>query len=277
MCYFSLSIFSLVLNCDLFYLFLTFRADLLNRTEREKTDKINRLIEKEHRFQNNIQNKVIERTTKILKEKQALLQLLNKEYKIDNFITMKTGFDANQIESKHDARHYIIESRIFNSGFNTKSMRPEISRQLRKLDPNRRYRVLKKRLLAENKCKNVEMNRAISSATFTKMLKDKDNWTLYNHPSDEHRTGNVTHIVDDKFTHSVGVIPEKDENVEREGEKVIESDKQELQEKETVLEKRLPRRQADAFSMTMRTLGPVYFQSSSYQLPKTEDDLRNGE
>ena len=219
---------------------------------------------------------MIERTTKNLKEKQALLQLLNKEYKVDNFITMNTGFDMNQIESKHDARHYIIESRIFNSGFNTKSMKPEISRQLRKLDPNRRYRVLKKRLLAENRRKNIEMNRAMSNSTFTKMLKDKDHWTLYNHPAADKRTGSVTNIVDDKFKYSGEIVTDIEESDEKGEENVIDSDKHELQEKETVIEKRLPRRPADAFSMTMRTLGPVYFQSSSYQLPTTEEtDVRN--
>ena len=233
-------------------------------------EKMNRFIEKEHRLKNNIQNKVIERTTKNLKEKQALTQLLDKEYKVDNFITMKTGFDVNQVESKHDARHYIIETRIFNSGFNTKSMKPEISRQLRKLDPNRKYRVLKKRLLAENRLKNIEMNRAMSNSTFTKMLKDKDNWILYNHPTADKRTGSVTHLADENFKQSVDMVTEKEESGKKEGQGIDSEDataKTEMLEKGTVLEKRLPRRPADAFSMTMRTLGPVYFQSSSYQLP----------
>ena len=233
-------------------------------------ERIQKLIEKEHRFKNTIQNRVIDRTTKSLKEKQALIQLLDKEYKVDNFLTMKTGFEPNQIETKYDARHYIIETRIFNSGFNTKSMKPEIRRQLRKLDPNRKYRLFKRKLLEENRCKNIEINRAISNTAFTKMLKDKHNWILYNRPS--------KHKLFDADEDKLSDIKPPDE-VQKDGEQgtdlVKKETSSEVIKKETVLEKRLPRRPADAFSMTMRTLGPVYFQSSAQQQQKPEVEIQD--
>lgn len=236
-------------------------------------ERLQKLIDKEQRFKNNIQNKVIERTTKTLKEKQALVQLLANEYKVDNFITMKTGFDVKQIETKRDARHYIIEARIFNSGFNTKSMKPEITRQLRKLDPNRKYRVLKKRLLAENRSKNVEMNRAMSNVTFYNMLKDKNNWLLYNQPSSIEKTGSGRDVAGEKSKATGDMSPEETDSAKKKEHTTAAEDattNHEIREKGIILEKRLSRRPPGAFSMTMRTLGPVYFQSSSYQLPKTE-------
>ena len=257
------------------------RADLLNKTETERKEKIQKLIEKEYKFRNTLQDRVIERTKKSLKEKQALIQLLGKDYKVDNFMTMKSGFDTSQIETKHDARHYIIETRIFNSGFNTRSMRPEINRQLRKLDPGRKYRMFKKKLLEENRGRNVEINRAISDSAFRKMLKDKNNWILYNQPSERKWSGSLSNVSEHKKTEANNVEPVKTEVASDEKQTadvehaVIKEGDIEHVEREKILEKRLPRRPADAFSMTMRTLGPVYFQSSAYQLSKQEISLQN--
>ena len=236
--------------------------------------KIQRLIDKENRFRNTLQDRVIERTKKSLKEKQALIQLLNKDYKVDNFITMKSDFDMNRIETKHDARHYIIETRIFNSGFNTKSMRPEINRQIRKLDPCRKYRVFKRRLLEDNRSRNIEINRAIPDSAFDKMLKDKNNWTVYNKPAEHERTGSLPKL-------DIKAHAEEPDREVVENDDVVHGDKRPSEneqagvkygsvQRERILEKRLPRRPADAFAMTMRTLGAVYFQSSSYKLPEPE-------
>ena len=267
------------LNVYTFIYLSDFRADLLNKTETERKEKIQKLIEKEYKFKNTLQDRVIERTKKSLKEKQALIQLLGKDYKVDNFMTMKSGFDTSQIETKHDARHYIIETRIFNSGFNTRSMRPEINRQLRKLDPGRKYRVFKKKLLEENRGRNVEINRAISDSAFRKMLKDKNNWILYNQPSERKWSGSLTNVSEHKKTEVNNVEPVKtevasDEKQNADVEHVVIKELGDI-EREKILEKRLPRRPADAFSMTMRTLGPVYFQSSAYQLSKPEISLQN--
>ena len=251
-----------------------FRADLLNKTENERMGKIQRLIDKENRFRNTLQDRVIERTKKSLKEKQALIQLLNKDYKVDNFITMKSNFDMNRIETKHDARHYIIETRIFNSGFNTKSMRPEINRQIRKLDPCRKYRVFKRRLLEDNRSRNIEINRAIPDSAFDKMLKDKNNWTRYNKHVEREETGSLPKL-------DIKAHAEEPDREVVENDDIVNGDKQPSEseqagvkygsvQRERILEKRLPRRPADAFAMTMRTLGAVYFQSSSYKPPESE-------
>ncbi|XP_045163902.2 uncharacterized protein LOC123528238 isoform X2 [Mercenaria mercenaria] len=245
------------------------RALLANKTENARLERIQRLIDKEHRFVNNLQNKVIQRTSKTLTEKRALLQLLQKEYRFDNFVTMKQGFNSNQIEDIETARHYVIESRVFNSGFNLKSMKPEVHRRIRKLDPNHKYKTFKKRLLADVKVRNVEINRTISTPTFYKMLHDHEHWREYNHPSSKEKmqvshlpeitsagkredfkpeVENIDHIAaEEKDTFPA---PDTDEGVEK------------PKEKSMVLERRLARPKQDALSMTMRTLGPVYFQTT---------------
>lgn len=230
-------------------------------------DRILRLIDKEHRFTSNLQNKVIQRTSKTLKEKKALSQLLEDDYKVKNFVTMRQGFDASTIDNKDLARRYVIESRVFNSGFNMKAMKPEVYRRIRKLDPNHKYKVFKKRLLADVKETNVEINRAISNKAFDHMLHDRKHWRKYNYPP-THEVWSVETLPKLSLNENVaGTDTERLETVvvqevaENTLDKLTEEDGV-PKEKSVVLERRLPRREQNAFSMTMRTLGPVYFQAS---------------
>lgn len=163
------------------------RVKLVNKTEEQRLEKLQKLIEQEQKFNTTIQNKVIHRLSKTLKEKKAMLQLLQKEYRFDNFITMQDGFDPALIDSKEMARHYIIESRVFNSGFNMKAMKPEVHRQIKKLDPNHKYKAFKRRLLEGVKSTNVEINRAISNSAFRRMLHDREHWRDYNFPPDHEK------------------------------------------------------------------------------------------
>lgn len=243
---------------------------LVNRTEGARLEKIHRLIDKEHRFASNLQNKVIERTTKTLKERRALLQLLENDYKVERFITMKQDFDPSLINDKANARRYIIESRVFNSGFNMKAMRPEVHRRIRKLDPNHKYKAFKKKLLAKYKELNVEINRGISDATFYKMLSDREHWREFNVPTRKENwetsgESRDLHAVTQDVHDSEEAGAEKDE-IEAVRQENVDAEVRE-KEKSVVLERRLARPKQDAFSMTMRTLGPVYFQTTVNELP----------
>lgn len=217
---------------------------------------------------NTLQNRVIQRTSKTLTEKRALLQLLTNDYRFDNFITMRQGFDANEIEDRETARHYIIESRVFNSGFNMKAMKPEVHRRIRKLDPNHKYKTFKKRLLADYKEKNVEINRTISKSAFYRMLHDRHHWRDYNNPA-THNTLTDNHLPDITSTgmQNSQVEEKRDKDVVHDEEDTLEAKKYdgnvaETKEKSVVLERRLGRPRNDGFSMTMKTLGPVYFQAT---------------
>ena len=240
----------------------------MNKVEETRLEKLQRIIAKEQRFRNNVQSKVIERTNKTLKEKQALVQLLSHDYKFDNFVTMQRGFDPNQIDSKHVARRYVMESRVFNSGFNMTALRPEVHRRLRKLDPNHKYHVFKKKLLAENRERNVEINRAISNSAFRLMLHDRENWREYNdpkaRPKPKKREDQLTDTPVLEFVQNVDFRPENIPVTEASNEESVDvttEDHGHLKEKSIVLERRLPRRPVESFGMTTRTLGPVYFQA----------------
>ena len=220
---------------------------------------------------NNLQTRVIERTSKTLTEKRAMLQLLEKEYRIDNFITLKQGFNANQIDDIETARHYVIESRVLNSGFNIKSMKPEVLRRIRMLNPNHKYKAFKKRLLTEVKRKNVELDREMSTTTFYRMLHDHENWRDYNHTSskDDKKAGllQTEVVVEEKQQEELNLVERNVEGVVPDVENVIQAKEngEELEkpkEKSMILERRLARPKQDALSMTMRTLGPVYFQTT---------------
>ncbi|KAL4220910.1 hypothetical protein ACF0H5_019176 [Mactra antiquata] len=244
------------------------RVQLVNKTEEYRLERIMRLIDKEHRFTSNLQNRVIERTSKILKEKKALSQLLEKDYKVKNFITMRQGFDSSTIDNKEHARRYVIESRVFNSGFNMKAMKPEVYRRIRKLDPNHKYKLLKKRLLADAKEQNVEMNHAVSETAFDHMLHDRKHWQKYNYPP-SHEIWSVDTLPTIPVNENEAQVdnePIGKDSVREDQDNEKETDEQTntaVKEKSIVIERRLPRReQQNAYSMTMRTLGPVYFQAS---------------
>jgi hypothetical protein len=184
---------------------------------------------------------------------------------------MKQGFNANQIEDIETARHYVIESRVFNSGFNVKSMKPEVHRRIRMLNPNHKYKAFKKRLLADVKRKNVEIDREMSTTTFYRMLHDHEHWRDYNHTTTKH--SKQTDL-------SQSEVPEEEKQreglnaIEKNTEGVIQDskhgtvatetgeDSDKPKEKSMVLEKRLARPKQDTLCMTMRTLGPVYFQTT---------------
>lgn len=242
---------------------------LANKTENSRLERVQRLIDKERRFKSNLQNKIIQRTSKLLTEKRAMLQLLANDYKFDNFVTMKEDFDATLIDNKETARHYVIESRVFNSGFNMNSMKPEILRKIRKMDPHHKYKLFKRRLLDNMKEQNVEINREISRSAFYKMLHDREHWRDYNFPPTHERWSN-SRLPQIAPTANKGIPKQYIERVENsisgdsnacDAERTdTEVDKPKEQSK--LLERRIARPKHDTLSMTMRTLGPVYFQTT---------------
>ncbi|KAH3784154.1 hypothetical protein DPMN_162106 [Dreissena polymorpha] len=264
------------------FIFLFHRAKLINKTEESRLLRLKNLIEKERRFAGNLQNRVIRKTSKSLTERRALLDLLENEYKVKNFITMKPKFDPGSIDNVEDARRYVIESRVFNSGFNLKSMKPEVRRKIRMLDPIHKYKVYKEKLLADNWQQNVEINRAISDSTFNMMLSDRKHWREYNFPpghprwqkSEEIKTSSKEASRSRKSSQIPALVNDEIQQV-REVNTVreeVESDR--TKEKSVVLERRqlLPRN-PNAFSMSMRSLGPVYFQTTVSTLPVLQNTL----
>ncbi|XP_052819497.1 uncharacterized protein LOC128245396 [Mya arenaria] len=251
------------------------RANLINKTEEARLQRMQRLLDKEKRFSNNVRNKVMQRASKTLTEKRALLKLLENDYKVKNFITMKQDFNPSQIEDVETARRYVIETRVFNSGFNVKSMRPEVRRQIRMLDPNHKYKTFKKKLLDDTWSKNVEIDRTINDQTFDKMLHDRKHWRDYNYPPNHPKWLATKDPLESIKSQSTSRRQSKVDEIEvvtmenaAFGQPGPENEDA-TKEKSIVLERRLLRRPDNACNMTLRTLGPVYFQTTTAAVPET--------
>ena len=71
--------------------------------------------------------------------------VLRDQYSINNFRTLKTP------PPRMSDRRRKLETMFYNSGFSQKSMQPEIRRQLRKTDPERARRKVKRHLLESSR------------------------------------------------------------------------------------------------------------------------------
>jgi hypothetical protein len=156
------------------------RAMKVNITESERTKKLQKIIEKNKRHVDIIQERARERTEKSLKELRAFQQVLNNEYKVSNFRTMDKSFRRELIQTPRTARRYKIETRVYYSGFEIKNFKPEIDRKLRQMDPSRTQRIMKKILLEEFKDRSdILIDRNLSEKTFLEMLDNHKNLKQY--------------------------------------------------------------------------------------------------
>lgn len=158
------------------------RAMKVNLIETEKTKKLQRILEKNQRHTDFIQGRMKERTERSLRELKAFQQVLNNDYRVSNFKTMDRGFRRELVQTPRTARRFKIETRVYYSGFDMKTFKPEIDRKLRQMDPSRTQRIMRKILLEEFKDRSdVLIDRNLSEKTFLQMLDDHKNLKQYMH------------------------------------------------------------------------------------------------
>ncbi|KAL3861105.1 hypothetical protein ACJMK2_007177 [Sinanodonta woodiana] len=236
------------------------RALQINKVEVSRLDKITKFIEKEKKESEAIQSRIMERMTKSLQERKALHRVLVEDYRVDKFITMKKDFNPMDIdtEDRKSLRRFILESRVFNSGFGMKSLRPEVRRKLRQMDPVRKIRRFKRTLLEHNKAEsNFLINPAIPDYAFYKMLSDRKHWKEYNVTRARHE--------DDDGLNSDGLSVQDDQKEIVQKDSIVETHREESCGRDKVLERRVSFMDRDvtaAPKVTMSTLGPVYFQTT---------------
>ena len=152
------------------------RAARLNILEAEKTKRINNIFEKNRRHTEKMATRVLERTRKSLNNLQAFRHILNNEYCVNNFTTMSRDFQRELVQTPRIARRYKLETRIYHSGYDINDFKPEISRRLRQIDPDRVHRIYQKVLLEKFKGKSdMLIDRNLSKTKFDMLLHDKDN------------------------------------------------------------------------------------------------------
>ncbi|KAK3102114.1 hypothetical protein FSP39_008892 [Pinctada imbricata] len=156
------------------------RATQINHLEVDRMQKLNKIMERNQRYNEYIRNRVKEKTEKSLQELKAFQKVLNEEYKVDNFKTMELGFKREYVMTPRTARRFKLETRVYHSGFDRKAFRPEINRKIRQMDPTRTTRIMKKILLEKSKDQSdILIDRNLSVDGFYKMLEDRTNLKRY--------------------------------------------------------------------------------------------------
>ncbi|XP_046564711.1 uncharacterized protein LOC124273486 [Haliotis rubra] len=118
------------------------RAVKANEAEIQRLQKITRFIDKGCRTAENTQSRVIDKMSKHLKELQAFKKVVQDDYKISKFQTLRNP-DPDLVPP----RRLTVETRYYHSGFDMKSLKPEINRTLKLMDPERRRKRFKRQIL----------------------------------------------------------------------------------------------------------------------------------
>ncbi|KAK3581356.1 hypothetical protein CHS0354_016199 [Potamilus streckersoni] len=159
------------------------RAQHANNIEKRRLDKLMSTLQREQRFMDNIQARVIQQTSQSFTERHALQEVLSSDYRVDNFITMKKKLKPEDIHDRKTMRRFIIESRVFNSGFGMHALYPEVKRKIKQSDISWEVGRRKKLLLRKNQeVSKTVMNPTMSQSAFRRMLSDRKHWTQYNTP-----------------------------------------------------------------------------------------------
>ncbi|KAL3861599.1 hypothetical protein ACJMK2_007625 [Sinanodonta woodiana] len=159
------------------------RAQHANNIENRRLDKIMSALKREQRVKDNIQARVIQQTSQSYTERHALQEVLSNDYRVDNFITMKKKLKPEDIHDRKTMRRFILESRVFNSGFGMHALYPEVKRKIKHSDINWEVGRRKKQLLRKNQeVSKTVINPTISQSAFRRMLTDRTHWTQYNTP-----------------------------------------------------------------------------------------------
>ncbi|XP_046328770.1 uncharacterized protein LOC124112685 [Haliotis rufescens] len=118
------------------------RAAKANEGEIKRLQKLTRFIDKGCRTAESTQSRVIDRMSKHLKELQAFKKVVQDDYKISKFQTLRNS-DPDLVPT----RRLTVETRYYHSGFDMKSLKPEITRKMKLMDPERKRRKMKQQIL----------------------------------------------------------------------------------------------------------------------------------
>jgi hypothetical protein len=153
------------------------RAIQANVCELERLGKIERFLEREQRIREVIRSRLVAKTQKSLRDMQAFEKVISNEYRVKNFATMRRGFDRSMIQTPRLERRVKIETRIYNSGFSMKALQPEIKRTQRKMDPERKRRFVKRKILEYcHDQSDVVINREVPSSAVYRTFRDERHW-----------------------------------------------------------------------------------------------------
>lgn len=150
------------------------RMNRVNELEDERLQKLTKLMNRDQRVQAVLLQRVMERAERNIEHMRGYREVINNDFKFDNFRTMEHGFRKRLVESPRAARQISLETKIYNGGYQPGYFKHEIKRKIRQADPNVFHRVVKKVLKEQSQKESGEvLDRKMSDMTYYRTLKEK--------------------------------------------------------------------------------------------------------
>lgn len=150
------------------------RMNRVNELEEERLQKLTKLMNRDQKVQAVLLQRVMERAERNIEHMRGYREVINNDFKFDNFRTMEHGFRKRLVESPRTARQISLETKIYNGGYQPGYFKHEIKRKIRQADPNVFHRVLKKVLKEQSQKESGEvLDRKMSDMTYYRTLKEK--------------------------------------------------------------------------------------------------------
>ncbi|KAK3087080.1 hypothetical protein FSP39_001390 [Pinctada imbricata] len=150
------------------------KTERANEIEMERLLRMNKSMEREQRMREAVLERMKARTEKHLGDLTGYRRVLNTEYKVSNFSTMKKGFRRKYVYSPRTARRLKLETRIYHGGYQMNYFQPEIQRKLRNVDPTTMNKLFKKVLKELNEEGSGEViDRNLTDNDYYEKLKEK--------------------------------------------------------------------------------------------------------
>lgn len=150
------------------------RMNRVNELEDERLQKLTKLMNRDQKVQAVLLQRVMERAERNIEHMRGYREVINNDFKFDNFRTMEHGFRKRLVESPRAARQISLETKIYNGGYQPGYFKHEIKRKIRQADPNVFHRVVKKVLKEQSQKESGEvLDRKMSDMTYYRTLKEK--------------------------------------------------------------------------------------------------------
>lgn len=150
------------------------RMNRVNELEEERLQKLTKLMNRDQKVQAVLLQRVMERAERNIEHMRGYREVINNDFKFDNFRTMEHGFRKRLVESPRTARQISLETKIYNGGYQPGYFKHEIKRKIRQADPNVFHRVVKKVLKEQSQKESGEvLDRKMTDMTYYRTLKEK--------------------------------------------------------------------------------------------------------
>lgn len=150
------------------------RMNRVNELEEERLQKLTKLMNRDQKVQAVLLQRVMERAERNIEHMRGYREVINNDFKFDNFRTMEHGFRKRLVESPRTARQISLETKIYNGGYQPGYFKHEIKRKIRQANPNVFHRVVKKVLKELSQKESGEvLDRKMSDMTYYRTLKEK--------------------------------------------------------------------------------------------------------